>query len=346
MNSALYFPHTRVNSQSLLREALLLWDRVETIVPWEDQWVAADLPSPYVRAQEILVVPRVPSTVEKLGAHKAVEQLIAKGLPQWLLDAAEHPLNESYGVYGEKFLPETWKMLEEASLARVRQSGRRNYDVPRGVGLILLSSMATECAGKQHHRITDQAESYGCLNAWMAAQAGAAPEVGAPRSIDAERQRLVSMCISKVATDGIPIERLVELRFEEIKKPGTGYREFRANYRRRIEECLANLAASANSLGDYREILASFEDSMADDLANLRTELGLAKGKMIFNRDLVVGLTVAAGVFVPELPLALQATTAGIATLAGVASAYVDYLGATRKAMQGKAMSWLHVTSA
>jgi hypothetical protein len=85
---------------------------------------------------------------------------------------------------------------------------------------------------------------------------------------------------------------------------------------------------------------------MADDLANLRTELGLAKGKMIFNRDLVVGLAVAAGVFVPELPSALQATTAGIATLAGVASAYVDYLGATRKAMQGKAMSWLHLTSA
>jgi hypothetical protein len=44
MNSALYFPHTRVNSQSLLVEALLLWDRFETIVPWEDHWIAADLP--------------------------------------------------------------------------------------------------------------------------------------------------------------------------------------------------------------------------------------------------------------------------------------------------------------
>jgi hypothetical protein len=35
MNSAPYFPHTTIRSQSLLREALLLWDRVTTIVPWE-----------------------------------------------------------------------------------------------------------------------------------------------------------------------------------------------------------------------------------------------------------------------------------------------------------------------
>jgi hypothetical protein len=96
---------------------------------------------------------------EKLAVHRAVEALVDQGLPKWLVDTTHLPSNidltESYGIYGQKFLPDTWQLLEQASLARVRESGRRDYDVPQGVGLLLLAAIAEECAGQQFERITD-----------------------------------------------------------------------------------------------------------------------------------------------------------------------------------------------
>jgi hypothetical protein len=348
MNSALYFPLTTIRSPSLLREALLLWDRVETIVPWEGFQPADDLPKPYIRAQELLVAPRVPTCEEQLAVHHNVAALIERGLSEWLVDTPNDPgsvdLTGSYGIYGKKLLPETWKLLEDAALAQVRASGRQDYDVPRGVGLLLLASLADECAGQQHQLITDHHAAYSCIMRWLSARLGGSPlsAVDATRT-DSARQRLVSACVSQVATDGIPIERLVALREDEVRRPGSGLFEFRANYRKRLDQCLDTLSSQAKHDGDYEEILRSFEQSMASDLANLKTELGLEKAKLLFNRDLVIGLVLAAGVIVPALPPALQIPAVGAAGIAAVAKGFVDYLSARRKTLFGRAMSWLYL---
>jgi hypothetical protein len=34
MRSALYYPHTSVDDEGIAKTALLLWDRLEFIVPW------------------------------------------------------------------------------------------------------------------------------------------------------------------------------------------------------------------------------------------------------------------------------------------------------------------------
>jgi hypothetical protein len=350
MNAALYFPHTTIRSPSLLREGLLLWDHVDTIVPWEGWEPARDLPSPYVRAQELLVTPRIPSREEQLGVHAAVAELIQRGLPRWLLDTTYLPgevnLTERYGIYGQKFLPETWQLLEEAALARVREFGRRDYDVPRGVGLLLLSALAEQCAGQQHQRITDQHMAYSCLTGWLSARLGGVPiasDDAVTTSMD--RQRLVSASVSRISADGIPIERLVALREEEIRRPGSGLYEFRTNYRKRLEDCLASLSSEAKKNGDYDEILAGFERSMSSDLANLKSELRLEKAKVLFNRDLVVALVVGAGMIVPALPEVLQIPAVGIGGAVAVARSYVDYLAGHRKVLAGHAMSWLYLAN-
>jgi hypothetical protein len=347
MNAALYFPHTTIRSPSLLRESLLLWDRVATIVPWEGWEPAQDLPPAYVRAQELVVTPRVPSHEEQLAVHETVAALVGQGLPNWLLDISHLPsgldLTGSYGIYGKKFLPETWQLLEDASLARVREFGRRDYDVPRGVGLLLLAAIAEECAGQRFERITDQQLAYSCLTNWLAACSGGVPLPKVQKSdLERDRERLVSISVSQVSTDGVPIERLVALREEEVKRPGSGLFEFRANYRKRIDECLSTLGATTKP-SDHQEILAHFEQSMASDLANLRTELRLEKGKLGFNRDVIVGLVVGAGVVVPSLPEALQVPVASVLGIAGIAKGYADYLTARRKVLTGHPMSWLYL---
>jgi hypothetical protein len=35
MRSALYYPHTQIKSEHLLKTSLLLWDKVSVIAPWE-----------------------------------------------------------------------------------------------------------------------------------------------------------------------------------------------------------------------------------------------------------------------------------------------------------------------
>ena len=36
MRSALYYPHTSIRSENLIRTSLLLWDQVHVMVPWDD----------------------------------------------------------------------------------------------------------------------------------------------------------------------------------------------------------------------------------------------------------------------------------------------------------------------
>lgn len=35
MRSALYYPHTKIRHEGLLKTSLLLWDEIHVIVPWD-----------------------------------------------------------------------------------------------------------------------------------------------------------------------------------------------------------------------------------------------------------------------------------------------------------------------
>jgi hypothetical protein len=35
MRSALYYPHTEINSEEVMKTALLLWDELHAIAPWD-----------------------------------------------------------------------------------------------------------------------------------------------------------------------------------------------------------------------------------------------------------------------------------------------------------------------
>ena len=71
MYSALYYPHIAINDNNLIRNALLLWDKLEYITPFKDitTW---NNDEDYNNALSIISEPHVPSDEEKESAHETI----------------------------------------------------------------------------------------------------------------------------------------------------------------------------------------------------------------------------------------------------------------------------------
>ncbi|MDZ4821154.1 MAG: hypothetical protein SGJ20_19510, partial [Planctomycetota bacterium] len=84
---ALYYPHTEIRSEIILKNALLLCDSVETIVPWKN-WDARGLPDDKVfrEGYELVVTRRVASPDDKHAAEREIIELAGKGTLQRLAD--------------------------------------------------------------------------------------------------------------------------------------------------------------------------------------------------------------------------------------------------------------------
>src|ERR1700754_451983 len=83
---ALYFPHTDISSPVIVKNALLLWDAVETIVP-ERRWIPRrdGLQRQMREAAELVVAHRVPTNPERHTAHSVLTDLVQQGVAERLL---------------------------------------------------------------------------------------------------------------------------------------------------------------------------------------------------------------------------------------------------------------------
>src|SRR5579864_7804336 len=73
MRSALYYPHTTVNCESIVKTALLLWDHLEFIVPFRSFEPHYENPT-IARAMELIGLPHPPNQEEKQEAHTRIEE--------------------------------------------------------------------------------------------------------------------------------------------------------------------------------------------------------------------------------------------------------------------------------
>jgi hypothetical protein len=80
MQKALYFPHTDIQNPVILKNALLLWDSVDTIVP-RHNWRSHHKPPDKLisEAIELVVTRRVPNQVERRDAHDILEESVRTG---------------------------------------------------------------------------------------------------------------------------------------------------------------------------------------------------------------------------------------------------------------------------
>jgi hypothetical protein len=341
MRSAIYYPYTSVDNTMLVKSALLLWDKLEFIVPWQNfnyryEGEIAD-------AMTLIGAERYPTIEEKDEAHGLLEEIFTRPLP----DIFHYDLNarissEDYEIYPQKLLDKTWEMLE-----RLRAAGAplQNADRPLSepAGLTIMSVIADCCAGTTRSRVTDRGAAYATLSKIL----GASYKEGAGVPIEAEDQ-LVPITLDVVDLSTVELSKLIAFREKENGKDGLQYRELRYRYVEGLEKYVKKLTTAKGKVSDLEQIKEEFKNDMKIDMRNLEGELRSAKRDVAFSKDVMVTAlaaagTIAAAAFSLVVPVVGAVTLAGLpATVAGIASVANKFYAARRSTMQKHPMAYMY----
>ncbi|WP_296614601.1 hypothetical protein [Sphingomonas sp.] len=343
MRTALYYPHTEIQSERLVRSALLTWDRVETIVPWrgyrghyEDRAMA--------EAMELLGDARSPSDDHKRQVHALLEDLLTTGVPETFLYRTAMRHHEDYEMWPQKLMHETWQMLRDNDLIGELLDDA-DYPASQTAGLTIMSMLADVMAGETRARITDRGIAYATI-------ANLPGVTRKPAAAADGLDRVVPLTFKSISLDQIDLGKLVAFRKREAKASGHHYRALRHLYLDRLEEHLAEAAKFVPGSDDREELDRVFEEEMEDDLRDLKDELGVARRDALLSKDtltfaLAGGALLAAGVVAAAaaapivIPAALTLTGAP-ATIGGMLSTSNKYAAKRREILRKHPMAYMY----
>jgi hypothetical protein len=362
MYSALYYPHTRLGNPEFAKTALLLWDKVDYISPYAGFRPSYEDPV-LAEAAELLTVEHIPSEDEKQEAHTEIERLVDAKPPDWFMFTPENPNLGylSYDVMPEKLWPETWNMLLDSQLVQIGRKpapsaeyGRSSADVdyelsPRdyvmttSLGLTIMSILADICAGEEKETVTDESDNYAALTRYFTGRSeGKYGNVSLAGDVAPEAKRLVTISLKTLSGRAATLQDLVELRKREDNERSPFLWELRRKYFDGIDEYIDRLQKvkkegdkTKNEKRDISEIEREFEVAMEADLKNLQQELRLESWQLLFRKEMLGAVAVAAGAVVEPV------TTTTIST-ALLGKALIDHRENKRSKYKGHAMSWLY----
>jgi hypothetical protein len=285
MRTALYFPHTEVHSESIVRTALLTWDKLEYITPYRDyrpKYKNRNMS----RAMELIGEARVPKLAEQKRVHELVEDLLQEGVPEtFKYSPADGTRTPEYEIWPQKLAQETWTLLRDHGLTDgFIYHDHRNMDYPtsQAAGLTLMAILADVLAGDTRARITDRRLAYATI-------------ANAPRmTVHAqEPTRVVPLTFNAVGLGHIPIDRLIAFREREEKSTGNDYETLRHNYLAAVEKHVARISSVPIGSADRIELDRIFASDMAKDMRDLKKELRLAEKDAWFSKDVLTTLVIA-----------------------------------------------------
>lgn len=252
MRTALYYPHTRIKSEGLLKTALLLWDNLEYIVPHHGY--GAQYPNKGMEeAIELIGKPRLPSDENKRELHELVEDFATQQPPQQFYYRGDETDPQFYEVYPQKLLPDTWRALQETGLASRHATHDRlgRQPLPQVTGLWLMSLLADCCAGATRARIADRGDAYASIHSLLAQE----PLGQHEGSYDF----IVPLTLKLINTSHLPLTKLIKFR-EREEKEANGYqlRGLRHRYLELIETHINDLR-SKKKPADREEAQRCFE---------------------------------------------------------------------------------------
>lgn len=353
MRSALYYPHTQMKDEALLKNALLLWDQVEFISPTSSFGFEDSLPKHVVEGLELLCKAHVPTDTERQAAHARIVKLLSKGIPKWLV-ATEVPesikggrkvrefYGREYGMYPQKLDHRTWELLEGAGLVRLSGEDYDYYTRPL-VGLYLMSILADVCAGATKEKITDRSEAYSFLWTLIAAEGSADGHSPITSRSATATDRLVTISLRTIGTETIPFKNVLDLRKREAGRQGHDYRAFRKRYGEKINEYAVLIANQVKSKSDRDEIERQFEIDMQDDLASLRDDLRVETRQLKFSTEVITTVVVAAGVVTGTASFSeLASRLSGLLT-GGFMKDALKAQGSYRATLKNHPSSWLYL---
>jgi hypothetical protein len=336
VRSALYFPHTSIQNENLIRTSLLLWDQVHIMVPWDG--FCQDSHNRYhARALELIGVSHVPSYEEKKQAHEIVEDFATRPLPE-AFSYISKGYPDDWPVYPEKLLPDTWNMLRMTGLAGQQKYGG-GVPVKEPTGLSLLSILADCCAGESLARITDQSAAYGILTGLLA-------EKPAKDDRQGTMEGLAALTLTVIDTSGIPLTKLIAFREREEKSAnGHDLRSLRHRYLDRLS-AQASALAHLQKESDRAEIKRQFDQDMTDDLRQLRSELRLLATETLTSKELLVAaLAGAVAIASPFLNFRLPNVTGasgGAVSIGGLLAVRTKFVKSRRDVLKNHPMAYLH----
>lgn len=347
MLKALYYPHTDIANPTILNNALLLWDSIETIVPhsgWNPSTASND--KLYRDAVDLIVRPRVPTELERRAAHKSLLEMNQSGLLSSLIASTlQTGQRREYLIYPEKFLKETWRMLEQHGMARWIQR-ESDYGVPAGVGFLMMSILAEQCAGTQIRLVTDRTVAYRWLSEMRAKALGTQLVENLDASQVAPRHdRLVALSLDVLDGRQVPLKKLVEMRKRETRTSGADYSALRRRYIKALESHIDKIGKEAKSVSDVKELDRQFKEDIKQDMADLKAELGIARSKSLFSKEVALGALILAGCLIsPVAGLTALSTNMGAIGIIPLMNSAVKYRAARRDELRKHTMSWLYIS--
>jgi hypothetical protein len=287
MRTALYFPHTEVRSESVVRTALLTWDKLEFIAPFASYRPTYKNRS-VARAMELIGEPRVPKPAEQKRVHEFVKDLLQQGVPEtFKYSPADGSRTPEYEIWPQKLAEETWDLLRVHGLTDgFIYHDDMDYPTSQAAGLTLMAILADVLAGDTRARITDQQLAYATI-------------ANAPRmTVQAEEPtRVVPLTFKAIGLEHIPIDRLIDFREREEKSTGNDYRSLRHSYLTAVEKHIERISRVPIDSADRVELDRIFASDMEDDLLDLKKELGYHRRDAWLSKD-VVTLAIAGGTLV------------------------------------------------
>lgn len=347
MPKALYYPHTDVTNSTIVKNALLLWDSLETIVP-RAGWIPKRTSDVALNeAIDHVVRPRIPSAKQRADAHKELNKLVDSGQLNALLSEAPRRWGDRrYLIYPEKFLAETWWRLEESGLAAF-DAASSDYGVPPALGYLMMSLLADSCAGSQIQKVTDRTDAYSWLAQTRAKALGSTHVTGLDASqVAPAYDRLITISLEVLDARNVPINKLLEFRKREARGNGADYRAMRHKYAQALAVHIGRVTKEAKTAKDLLEIESQFRTELERDLVDLKAELQLASLKTLFSKEVAISAIATAGSLTSPIPgLTELSTQIGLLGIIPLLKSAVELRGARRSALQKHTSSWLYLAS-
>lgn len=285
--AALYYPHTHIANEQLLKRSLLLWDEIQVIVPWKGFTPSYEEPL-FAEAFELFGTTHYPSDDEKKEAHSLLEDMATRQLPEVFHHQVVDSDWDEYELYPQKLLPETWRMLRDAGIASPTAASSGDVVMSQPAGLTLMSVLADCCAGSLVSRVTDRTEAYDRIRACLAGSSIESSDIANP-----QQEALISMTLPIIDAGNISLKQLIDFRRREAKSAGHAMRELRHNYLDRINKH-AQVLLTLTRARDIAEADRQFRQESDDDLAHLRQELRLEAGQLLGSKEMMTSFAAAA----------------------------------------------------
>lgn len=326
MRSAVYYPHTQLHSTDLVKQSLLLWDKVSVIVPWKG-YRERHKDRLHEEAMELIADPLCPSEDDKKAAHEAIMEIAtAPESAEWFRDGVRNSAENEYRIFMTKLLDRTWRDLNALRFGNIESGERVDEFATKGsFGLTIMATLAEVCAGSKRRLITDETAAY----------VGIVKGLARPHELakaNRSRRKVIAVSVLAANTNRIELKNLIALRKREEKD--SGLRALRHNYAAFVEQAATAIVREAKTSKDRTDILSEFSDKARHDLAELKGELGLDTLKTLLSKEtlLLVAVTAAA-----NLTVALKDVPAGVAALFASGPLVYRYLEGLSQKRQARA---------